>query len=99
MPQSPPLSETWLVFTYIKVYNALLIILSLDQGAIAYALFAAYVKLIFNIGNHYRGGVVAGFISQSIGRRLTIVYVTQSSSHVSPVLTKNFQHHGPSPGR
>ena len=34
--QSPPLSETWSVFTYVKVYNALLIILSLDQGAIAY---------------------------------------------------------------
>ena len=62
-------------------------------------LFAAYVKLIFNIGNHDRGGIVAGFISQYIGRRLTIVYVTQSSSHVSLVLTKNFQHHGPSPGR
>ena len=63
-------------------------------------LFAAYVKLIFNIGNHYRGGIVAGFISQYIGRRLTItVYVTQSSSHVSLVLTKKFQRHGPSPGR
>ena len=36
MPQSPPSSETWLIFTYIKVHNALLIILSLDQGAIAY---------------------------------------------------------------
>ena len=50
MPQSPPSSETWLVFTYIKVYNALLIILSLDQGAIAYVT----VRCLCQIDIQYR---------------------------------------------